>query len=67
MWCAKNKNKLGEYLQVDMMKMYSVCAVATQGLRQNYDWTTRYKLHYSTNGATWEFYKENRIDKVSIL
>ena len=65
-WCAKANNK-GEYLQVDMMKMYSVCAVATQGLRKWDDWITRYKLHFSTNGATWEFYKENRIDKVSIF
>lgn len=62
-WCPKTNNK-GEFLQVDMMKMYSVCAVATQGLTKNYDWTTRYKLHYSTNRATWEFYKENRIDKI---
>lgn len=65
-WCAKANNK-GDYLQVDMMKVYSVCAVATQGSRENNYWTTRYKLHYSTNGATWEFYKENRIHKVSIL
>ena len=65
-WCAKANNK-GDYLQVDMMKMYSVCAVATQGSRKSDDWITHYKLHFSTNGATSEFYKENRIDTVSIF
>ena len=55
------------YLQVDMMKMYSVCALATQGSRTHDYWTTSYKLHFSSNGATWESYKENRIDKVSIF
>ena len=65
-WCAKKRNKLGEYLQVDMMKMYSVCAVATQGSRKNDLWTTNYKLYFSTDGATWETYQENRADKVSI-
>ena len=64
-WCPTDNNK-GDYLQVDMMKMYSVCAVATQGSRKHDYWTTSYKLHFSTNGATWESYKENRIDKVSI-
>ena len=67
MWCAKNKNKLGEYLQVDMMKMYSVCAVATQGSAGHDLWTTNYKLYFSTDGATWETYNENRADKVSIF
>lgn len=65
-WCASDNDK-GDYLQVDMMKVYSICAVATQGLRRQRYWTTRYKLHFSTNGATWESYKENRIDKVSIF
>ena len=62
----RKKNKLGEYLQVDMMKMYSVCAVATQGSREDTFWTTNYKLYFSTDGATWETYQENRADKVSI-
>ena len=65
-WCAKNKHKPGEYLQVDMMEMYSVCAVATQGSRGNDLWTTNYKLYFSTDGATWETYQENKADKVSI-
>ena len=65
-WCPKISNR-GEFLQVDMMKMYSVCAVATQGSRENNFWTTRYELQFSTNGATWESYKEKRIDKVSIF
>ena len=65
-WCPKKNNK-GDYLQVDMMKMYSVCALATQGSRTDNYWTTRYKLQFSSNGATWESYKENRIDKVSIF
>ena len=41
----------------------SVCAVATQGLRINV-WTTSYKLHLSTDGVTWNTYKETNIEKV---
>ena len=63
-WCAKTKSDRTDYLQVDMGTVRSVCAVATQGLRTAFAWTTSYKLHLSTDGVTWNIYKETNIEKV---
>ena len=63
-WCTKTTDRT-DYLQVDMGAVYSVCAVATQGYRQNYVWTTSYKVHLSKDGVTWNSYKENNIEKVT--
>ena len=63
-WCTKAKQIKADYLQVDMGAVYSVCAVATQGPR-NEIYTTSYKLQLSTDGVTWNFYKENNVEKVS--
>ena len=64
-WCTKTKSDRTDYLQVDMGTVRSVCAVATQGLRAGSAWTTSYKLHLSTDGVTWNTYKETNIEKVS--
>ena len=63
-WCAKARQNKEDYLQVDMGAVHSVCAVATQGPR-NEIYTTSYKLQLSTDGVTWDFYKENNAVKVS--
>ena len=54
-----------DYLQVDMGKLHPVCAVATQGHGKGSFWTTRYKVKLSTDGVTWNAYKENNVEKVS--
>ena len=64
-WCTKTSSDRTDYLQVDMGAVYSVCAVATQGLRSSSVWTTSYKVHLSTDGVTWKSYKENNVEKVS--
>ena len=38
--------------------------VATQGLLRGSAWTTSYKLQLSTNGTTWNTYRETNIEKV---
>ena len=63
-WCTKTTSDRTDYLQVDMGAVCSVCAVATQGLRGPTAWTTSYKLHLSTDGVTWNTYKETNIEKV---
>ena len=63
-WCTKTTSDRTDYLQVDMGTVHSVCAVATQGHRQGSHWTTNYKLHLSTDGITWNTYKENNVEKV---
>ena len=63
-WCTRTSSDRTDYLQVDMGTVRSVCAVATQGLRAGSAWTTSYKLHLSTDGVTWNIYKERNIEKV---
>ena len=63
-WCTKTTNYRTDYLQVDMGAVRSVCAVATQGPRRTPEWTTRYKLHLSTDGVTWNTCKETNVEKV---
>ena len=63
-WCPRNRSDRTDYLQVDMGAMLSVCAVATQGQKMFDFWTTSYKLQLSTDGVTWNAYKETSTAKV---
>ncbi|PFX30132.1 Neuropilin-1 [Stylophora pistillata] len=65
-WAPKDKNNTNDYLQIDLLYEYIICAVATQG-NPKYDvteWTTHYKIRFSLNDATFETYKKNNNDKV---
>ena len=64
-WCAETTTDRTDYLQVDMGAVHSVCAVATQGAQRYSFWTTSYKVHLSTDGVTWNSYKENNVEKVT--
>ena len=64
-WCTITDTDRTDYLQVDMITVHSVCAVATQGLIAYSEWTTSYKVHLSTDGVTWTSYKENNVEKVT--
>ena len=65
-WCPKTKTDRTDYLQVDMGAVHSVCAVATQGGENGLsETTTSYKVHRSTDGVTWNSYKENNVEKVT--
>jgi len=63
-WCPKTRTDRRDYLQVDMGAVHCVCAVATQGLRSGAVWTTSYKVHFSTDGYTWNAYRESNEEKV---
>ncbi|XP_048590512.1 EGF-like repeat and discoidin I-like domain-containing protein 3 [Nematostella vectensis] len=56
------------YLQIDMISVYIVCAVATQGgTDPRYDeWTTKYKLSFALEAGIWSIYQENGAEKVFI-
>ena len=64
-WCPKTATDRTDYLQVDMGAVHSVCAVATQGHRTSFFWVTSYKVHLSTDGVTWNSYKESNVEKVT--
>ena len=59
-----------DYLQIDLLYEYVICAVATQGNPPSnsaaQEWTTEYKLRFSFNGTTFFPYKENKTDKVGM-
>ncbi|KAL9970397.1 hypothetical protein ACROYT_G022767 [Oculina patagonica] len=61
-WCTKTTSDRTDYLQVDMGAVHFVCAVATQG--RGSSWIISYKVHLSTDGVTWNSYKENNVEKV---
>ena len=69
-WEPKTNDK-DDYLQIDLLYEYVICAVATQGNPPTqsptaYEWTTEYKLRFSLNGTTFLPYKENKLDKVGM-
>ena len=64
-WCAKTTSDRTDYLQVDMGAVRSVCALVIQGHGKVSAWTTSYKVHLSTDGATWKVYKGNNVEKVT--
>ena len=69
-WEPKTTTDPDDYLQIDLLYEYVICAVATQGLpptqSRAQEWTTEYKLRFSFNGTTFFPYKENKTDKVGM-
>ena len=69
-WAAETNGR-DDYLQIDLLYEYVICAVATQGNPPTQsptaqEWTTEYKLRFSLNGTTFFTYKENKFDKVGM-
>ncbi|KAL9968116.1 hypothetical protein ACROYT_G026448 [Oculina patagonica] len=57
-WSAKT-NDANQWLQVDMgCAGTAVTKVATQGRNAFAQWVTKYKLQYSKDGVTFQYYKE---------
>ena len=66
-WSART-NDYNQWLQVDLGKTMKVTRVATQGRYSGYNqWVTKYKLQYSDDGVSFQYYKEQgqTTDKVS--
>ena len=57
-WCTVVKDSTTDWLQVDMGTRIQVCAVATQGDVDGYEWTTVFKLSYSSDEKNWTTYKD---------
>ena len=68
-WAA-GANDLNQWFQIDLRVEANVTFVATQGRhKDNKQWVTQYKLQYSKDGLSFQFYKETRwsSDKVRTL
>lgn len=62
-WSAKTNNQ-NQWLQADLGKVRKVTHLATQGRNGNSQWVKSYKVEFSNNGSTFQFYKEQGADKV---
>ena len=58
-WSAR-KNDLNQWLQVDLGGFTTITRVATQGRNGVDQWVTQYRLQYSDDGVTFQFYKKTR-------
>ena len=57
-WSAR-RNDLFQWLQVDLSSQYTkVTRVATQGRNAHSQWVTRYKLLYSKDGLSFQYYRD---------
>lgn len=58
-WSSR-RNDLNQWLQVDLGGYTTVTRVATQGRNGHGQWVNQYRLQYSDDGMTFQFYKEPR-------
>ena len=70
-WEPETTTDPTDYLQIDLLYEYVICAVATQGNPPSQsagaqEWTTEYKLRFFSNGTAFLPYKENKLDKVGM-
>ena len=65
-WAPGRLNK-PDYLQIDLLYDYVICAVATQGADGGDQWITKYKIQLSLNDTIFDSYRENNAEKVSLI
>jgi len=56
-WSAL-RNDANQWLQVDLSSYTRVTRVATQGRNAYDEWVTKYRLQYSDDGVTFQYFKE---------
>ena len=66
-WAPETTTEPADYLQIDLLYDYVICAVATQGADDHDQWTKKYKIQLSLDDDTFYIYKENNIEKVSLI
>lgn len=66
-WAPKTNADPADYLQIDLLYDYVICAIATQGANGGDEWITKYKIQLSLNGITFNIYRENNAEKVSLI
>lgn len=67
-WTSRT-NDVHQWLQVDLGRYTTVTRIATQGRHGTDQWNqyvTAYKLQYSYDGVTFQFYKETQYDSAKV-
>ena len=57
-WCTENCCESQEWLQVDLGQTTEICGVATQGNVLFGAYATSFKLSFSRDRSSWNFYKD---------
>ena len=65
-WSTSNNKNANDYLQIDLLYEFVICAVAIQGEPSADHWTKTYKLQLSYSSSNWVIYQENSADKVGM-
>ena len=65
-WSARH-NDQNQWLQVDLGSFKTVKYLATQGRNLVDQWVTSYKVEYSDNGSSFQYYQQQGADKVCEL
>ena len=67
-WIPSGNSNPNDYLQIDLLYEFIICAVATQGNGKGApEWTKKYKIQLSLDGTTFVTYQENNVVKVGIF
>lgn len=56
-WAA-GSNDINQWLQIDLSIEHNITRVATQGRQDANQWVTKYNMHYSANGVTFQYYTD---------
>ena len=54
-WCFKNPGR--PFLEVNLDRLHTICAIATQGEYDGTDYVAKYHLQFSQGGDNWESYQ----------
>ena len=65
-WAPTTNSDPADFLQIDLLYEYVICAVATQGANGADEWTTNYEIQLSVDGNTMVTYQENNADRVRL-
>ena len=65
-WSSRHNNQ-NQRLQVDLGSSKEVTYFATQGRNAVSQWVTSYKVEYSNDGSSFQYYQEQGADKVCEL
>ncbi|XP_020631038.1 lactadherin-like [Orbicella faveolata] len=65
-WCSATFNEEPLFLQVDLNEMHIITAIASQSRNTDegiFESVTKYKLGHSEDGASWNIYQQNGVNK----
>lgn len=65
-WSSRHNNQ-NQWLRLDLGSSKEVKYLATQGRNAHSQWVTSYKVGYSSDGSSFQYYQEQGADKVCEL